>query len=43
MTFAFSFTAVVQGDMPEDIYQKVKEVIQEQSGPSIWVPSKDPL
>uniref|UniRef100_A0A8D8RWP5 Disks large 1 tumor suppressor protein n=1 Tax=Cacopsylla melanoneura TaxID=428564 RepID=A0A8D8RWP5_9HEMI len=41
--FGEFFTAVVQGDMPEDIYQKVKEVIQEQSGPSIWVPSKDPL
>lgn len=40
---SISSSAVVQGDMPEDIYQKVKEVIQDQSGPSIWVPSKDPL
>ncbi|XP_075224235.1 MAGUK family member discs large 1 [Lycorma delicatula] len=41
--FGEYFTAVVQGDTPEDIYQKVKEVISEQSGPTIWVPSKDPL
>ncbi|CAB0017952.1 unnamed protein product, partial [Nesidiocoris tenuis] len=34
---------VVQGDTPEEIYQKVKDVIQEQSGPTIWVASKDPL
>ena len=36
-------SAVVQGDTPEDIYVKVKDVIQEQSGPTIWVPSKDQL
>lgn len=36
-------TAVVQGDTPEDIYQKVKEVINNQSGPTIWVATKDPL
>nr|CAD7585803.1 unnamed protein product [Timema genevievae] len=41
--FGEYFTAVVQGDTPEDIYLKVKEVIQEQSGPTIWVPSKDQL
>ncbi|XP_074105503.1 disks large 1 tumor suppressor protein-like isoform X10 [Cotesia typhae] len=39
--FGEYFTAVVQGDTPEDIYVKVKEVIAEQSGPSIWVPSRD--
>ncbi|XP_046415195.1 disks large homolog 4 isoform X6 [Neodiprion virginianus] len=39
--FGEYFTAVVQGDTPEDIYLKVKEVISEQSGPSIWVPSRD--
>lgn len=37
----FLFIAVVQGDTPEDIYVKVKEVISEQSGPNIWVPSRD--
>ncbi|KAG8237057.1 hypothetical protein J437_LFUL016983, partial [Ladona fulva] len=36
-------SAVVQGDTPEEIYAKVKEVIHEQSGPTIWVPSKDRL
>ncbi|KAF6213599.1 hypothetical protein GE061_011320 [Apolygus lucorum] len=41
--FGEYFTAVVQGDTPEEIYQKVKEVINEQSGPTIWVASKDPL
>ena len=39
----FLFLAVVQGDMPEEIYAKVKEVIREQSGPTIWVPAKDKL
>ncbi|XP_008550246.1 disks large 1 tumor suppressor protein isoform X10 [Microplitis demolitor] len=39
--FGEYFTAVVQGDTPEDIYVKVKEVIAEQSGPTIWVPSRD--
>ncbi|XP_054269830.1 disks large 1 tumor suppressor protein-like isoform X10 [Macrosteles quadrilineatus] len=41
--FGEYFTAIVQGDTPEEIYQKVKEVIHDQSGPTIWVPSKDPL
>lgn len=35
------FAAVVQGDTPEEIYIKVKEVISEQSGPNIWVPCRD--
>lgn len=34
-------SAVVQGDTPEEIYVKVKEVIAEQSGPNIWVPCRD--
>uniref|UniRef100_A0A1B6DWY5 Guanylate kinase-like domain-containing protein n=2 Tax=Clastoptera arizonana TaxID=38151 RepID=A0A1B6DWY5_9HEMI len=41
--FGEYFTAIVQGDTPEEIYQNVKEVISDQSGPTIWVPSKDPL
>ncbi|XP_073992870.1 MAGUK family member discs large 1 isoform X5 [Rhodnius prolixus] len=41
--FGEYFTAVVQGDTPEEIYQKIKDVINEQSGPTIWVASKDPL
>lgn len=39
--FGEFFTAVVQGDTPEDIYNKVKSVIAEQSGPNIWVPTRD--
>lgn len=35
--------AVVQGDTPEDIYNAVKDVITQQSGPSIWVPTKEKL
>ncbi|XP_044731009.1 disks large 1 tumor suppressor protein isoform X3 [Chrysoperla carnea] len=41
--FGEYFTAVVQGDTPEEIYSKVKDVITEQSGPSIWVPTKEQL
>ncbi|XP_025829307.1 disks large 1 tumor suppressor protein isoform X5 [Agrilus planipennis] len=41
--FGEYFTAVVQGDTPEEIYGKVKEVIEEQSGPTIWVPAKEQL
>ncbi|XP_065204997.1 disks large 1 tumor suppressor protein isoform X3 [Planococcus citri] len=41
--FAEYFTAIVQGDTPEEIYNAVKEVIKNQSGPTIWIPSKNPL
>lgn len=36
-------TAVVQGDTADEIYAKVKEVIRDQSGPTIWVPAKEKL
>lgn len=36
-------TALVQGDTIEEIYSKVKNVIWSQSGPTIWVPSKESL
>ncbi|XP_064393850.1 disks large 1 tumor suppressor protein-like [Halichondria panicea] len=39
--FAEFFTAVVEGDSVEDIYTKVKNVIHEQSGSFIWVPSSE--
>lgn len=39
--FAEHFTAVVQGDTFEEIYEKCKEVISEQAGPIIWVPQKE--
>jgi disks large protein 1 len=41
--FGECFTAVVSGDTPEEIHDKVKEVILEQSGDTIWVPSKEKL
>lgn len=39
----FRSPAVIQGDTPEDIYNQVKDVIDEQSGPTIWVPAKEKL
>ncbi|XP_060524064.1 disks large 1 tumor suppressor protein isoform X4 [Cylas formicarius] len=41
--FGEYFTAVVQGDTPEEIYGMVKDVIKEQSGRTIWVPTKEKL
>lgn len=41
--FGEYFTAVVQGDTANEIYAKVKEVIRDQSGPTIWVPAKEKL
>ena len=41
--FGEFFTAIVEGDTPEEIYERVKEVILEQSGDTIWVPSKEKL
>lgn len=41
--FAEYFTAIVQGDTPEEIYAKVKEVIRDQTGPSIWIAAKEKL
>ena len=41
--FGEYFTAIVQGDTPEEIYERVKDVIAEQSGDTIWVPSKEKL
>ncbi|XP_034135507.1 disks large 1 tumor suppressor protein isoform X1 [Drosophila guanche] len=41
--FGEYFTGVVQGDTIEEIYSKVKSMIWSQSGPTIWVPSKESL
>lgn len=38
---AYVFTAIVQGDTPEEIYNSVKEVIKNHSGPTIWIAAKD--
>lgn len=39
--FAEHFTAVIQGETFEEIYEKCKEVISEQAGPIIWVSHKE--
>ncbi|XP_057612251.1 disks large homolog 2 isoform X4 [Chionomys nivalis] len=41
--FGEYFTAIVQGDTLEDIYNQCKLVIEEQSGPFVWIPSKEKL
>ncbi|XP_035803922.1 discs large homolog 1-like protein isoform X9 [Amphiprion ocellaris] len=41
--FTEHFTAIVQGDILEEIYDQVKQIIEEQSGPFIWVQSKEKL
>ncbi|XP_035288164.1 disks large homolog 2 isoform X19 [Anguilla anguilla] len=41
--FGEFFTALVQGDTLEDVYNHCKLVIEEQSGPYIWIPSKEKL
>ncbi|XP_076876637.1 disks large homolog 2 isoform X15 [Brachyhypopomus gauderio] len=41
--FGEYFTALVQADTLEDIYTQCKMVIEEQSGPYIWIPSKEKL
>ncbi|XP_030838007.1 disks large homolog 1 isoform X1 [Strongylocentrotus purpuratus] len=37
------FTAIILGDTIDDIYQQSKEIIHEQSGPTIWIPAKEKL
>ena len=39
--FGEHFTAVITGDSFDELFEKVKEVITEQSGPLIWVPHKE--
>ncbi|XP_066508422.1 discs large homolog 1-like protein isoform X4 [Hoplias malabaricus] len=41
--FTEHFTAIVLGDTLEEIYDQVKQIIEEQSGPYIWVLSKEKL
>ncbi|KAF6725737.1 Disks large-like protein 2 [Oryzias melastigma] len=41
--FGEFFTAMVQGDSLEDIYNQCKQVIDEHSGPYIWIPAKEKL
>ncbi|XP_053354101.1 disks large homolog 1 isoform X12 [Clarias gariepinus] len=41
--FTEHFTSIVQGDTLEEIYNQVKQIIEDQSGPYIWVPSREKL
>ncbi|XP_054907155.1 disks large homolog 1-like isoform X8 [Poeciliopsis prolifica] len=41
--FAEYFTAIVHGSSLEEIYSQVKQIIEEQSGPYIWVTTKERL
>ncbi|XP_052470557.1 disks large homolog 3 isoform X9 [Carassius gibelio] len=41
--FGEFFTAIVQGDSLDEIYNKIKLIIEEQSGPYIWIPSTEKL
>jgi len=35
-----TFSAIVKGDSFEDIFEKVKNVIEEHAGPDVWLPNK---
>lgn len=41
--FVCAWVAIVQGDSLEEIYNKIKLIIEEQSGPYIWIPSPEKL
>uniref|UniRef100_A0AAY5EC25 Discs, large homolog 4a (Drosophila) n=1 Tax=Electrophorus electricus TaxID=8005 RepID=A0AAY5EC25_ELEEL len=41
--FIECFTGIVEGDSFEEIYHRVKSVIEEQSGPYIWIPARERL
>ncbi|XP_072573436.1 disks large homolog 3 isoform X3 [Paramormyrops kingsleyae] len=39
--FSEYFTVILQGDSMEELYSKVKKVIEDHSGPYIWIPSSE--
>ncbi|MEE6517950.1 hypothetical protein FKM82_028575 [Ascaphus truei] len=41
--FGEFFTAIVQGESLEEIYNKIKQIIEDHSGHYIWVPSPEKL
>ncbi|XP_058266849.1 disks large homolog 4 isoform X2 [Hemibagrus wyckioides] len=41
--FIECFTAIVEGESFEEVYHRVKSVIEEQSGPYIWIPARERL
>ena len=43
LTPPFRAAAIVTGDTPEDVYERLKQVIREQGTNRIWVPSHETL
>lgn len=43
MNIIFFYSAVVQGETYDDVYNQCKEIIVDQAGPIIWVPQKEPI
>ncbi|XP_063747341.1 discs large homolog 1-like protein isoform X4 [Eleginops maclovinus] len=43
LEFTEFFTGIVHGATLEEVYSQVKQIIEEQSGPYIWVPTKERL
>ena len=41
--FLCGFLAIVTGDTSDEVYASVKDVITEQAGPMVWIPSTDSL
>ncbi|XP_077964064.1 disks large homolog 4 isoform X8 [Gasterosteus aculeatus] len=41
--FTEFFSAIVHGSTLEEVYSQVKQIVEEQSGPYIWVPTKERL
>ncbi|KAH0626076.1 hypothetical protein JD844_000806, partial [Phrynosoma platyrhinos] len=41
--FTECFSAIVEGDSFEEIYHKIKRIIEELSGPYIWIPARERL
>lgn len=41
--FGEFFTAIVSGEAYEDIYSAAKKVIRQQSGPIVWIPTREKL
>eukprot|EP00795_Rhopilema_esculentum_P016848 gene16848-8322_t len=41
--FGEFFTAIISGETYEEVYSSVKKVIRQQSGPIVWIPTRDKL
>ncbi|XP_060933467.1 disks large homolog 1-like isoform X2 [Limanda limanda] len=41
--FTEYFSGIVQGSSLEEVYSQVKQIVEEQSGPYIWIPTKERL